>query len=317
MPMTSSLHGLLVVDKPTGITSRDAVDRAQPWFGRRVKLGHTGTLDPLATGVLVLTVGQATRLSEYVQRMRKTYRTRIRFGGTSSSDDADGTIVLREGAVPPERAAVERALLEFIGDLTQLPPAFSALRLAGKRAWELARRGVEVSLPPRQVTVYAIQILNYEYPLLELEVVCGKGTYIRSLARDLGEVLGCGGYVTDLHRARVGPFVACHALSLDADRPTALARLLPMSAALADLPRVTIPFAAAQRFCSGMRLAWDSVGVVAPELADCSEAAIFTTEGQFLAVATIEHKRRLLKPEKVFARPERSPVEQRQAGPAE
>src|SRR5205823_760906 len=148
---TSSFDGLLVVDKPTGITSRAAVDRAQRWFPRGTRLGHTGTLDPLATGVLVLCAGIATRLAEYVQHMAKTYRTTVRLGARSDTDDADGTVTPVQVECAPERAAVEESLRGSLGDIEQVPPAFSAAKVTGKRAYDLARRGEEVTLAARHV----------------------------------------------------------------------------------------------------------------------------------------------------------------------
>ncbi|MBL8792765.1 MAG: tRNA pseudouridine(55) synthase TruB [Planctomycetia bacterium] len=300
MAKTATWQGLLVVDKPAGITSRDAVDRALGWFPRGVKLGHTGTLDPLATGVLVLTVGPATRLSEYVQRMRKTYRAAVRLGAGSDSDDADGVVSEWQVEQPPARDALEAALAGFQGTIDQTPPAYSALRTAGRRAFDLARRGLAVELAPRPVEIHTIQILKYEYPLLELEVECGKGTYIRSLARDLGAVLGCGGYIAGLRRLRVGPFQADDALSPDAAPDAARARLLPLSAALTELPRVTLPADDALRLCRGRRVAAQTDGRQ-PLPADGSEVAVFALDGQFLALAAGVPGSNLIRPLKVFA----------------
>jgi len=238
--MGRSFHGLLVIDKPRGITSRDAVNRAQSWFPPRTRLGHTGTLDPLATGVLVLCVGEATRLTEYVQRMAKTYRVRIQLGGRSDTDDAEGKIEPLELHEPPDRAQVSHALQDFVGEIDQVPPAFSAAKIAGRRAYDLARRGRDVALTPRRVRIYGIDLLGYEFPSLDLEVRCGGGTYIRSLARDLGERLGCGGYVLELRRTRVGPFDVGQAISPTADTATARAALRPMSEAVADLPAIRL-----------------------------------------------------------------------------
>src|SRR5947209_7070555 len=187
--------GLLVLDKPGGMTSRAAVDRALRWFPRRTRIGHTGTLDPLATGVLVLCLGAATRLTEYVQRMAKTYRSTFLLGARSDTDDADGTITPVAGATPPGGGAVVEALASFVGTIEQVPPAFSAAKVTGRRAYDLARAGQNVDLAPRPVTIYGIDLLACAYPRLELEVHCARGTYIRALARDLGARLGCGGYI--------------------------------------------------------------------------------------------------------------------------
>ena len=227
-----TLDGLLVVDKPQGVTSRAVVDRALNWFPRKTKLGHTGTLDPLATGVLVLCVGRATRLVEYVQRMGKAYRSIFTLGTTSTTDDADGTLTTLSEYDPGEEA-VRAGLAKLVGTLQQVPPAFSAAHVSGRRAYDLARRGREVQLEARPVQVHGITLVRYAYPEVEVHVECGKGTYIRSLARDLGTALGTGAYVSMLRRVRVGPFTPEQATPLDAPSPT----LLPTALALAELPR--------------------------------------------------------------------------------
>src|SRR5438132_6288257 len=173
----ASLHGLLVIDKPGGLTSREMVNRVQGWLPPRTRIGHTGTLDPLATGVLVVCIGTATRLTEYVQRMDKVYEVRIHLGARSDTDDADGTIQECEHpGAPPDGAAVADCLQHFVGEIEQVPPNYSAARVSGRRAYELARRGREVDLQPRLVRIYAIDLLAYAYPELTLRVRCGKGT---------------------------------------------------------------------------------------------------------------------------------------------
>jgi tRNA pseudouridine55 synthase len=289
---TPQIHGLLVLDKPGGLTSRDALDRALSWFPRGTRAGHTGTLDPLATGVLVVCLGNATRLTEYVQDMGKTYRAGVHLGARSDTDDADGTVAPVDVAVPPDRAAVEEALRGFVGAIEQVPPTYSAAKVSGRRAYELARRGHEVALVARRVRIDGIDILAYNYPHLEIEVRCGKGTYIRSLARDLGERLGCGGYVVTLRRTRVGPFRVEEAVPLDADAAAAQASLRPVAAALAELPRVTLDDAAVMRLRQGQAV---------PSAAESADAAaVFDARGQLVAVARIDPTRRLLRPEKVF-----------------
>jgi len=289
-------HGLLVLDKPGGLTSRDAVNRAMGWFPRRTKLGHTGTLDPLATGVLVLTVGHATRLADYVQRMAKTYRTTIRLDGASDTDDADGTITPRNAAAPP-RAALEQALAGFVGTIEQVPPAISAAKVGGRRSYALVRKGHEVDLQPRRVTVHGIAILAYAYPELELEVHCGKGTYIRSLARDLGAQLDCGGYVTVLRRTRVGPFRAEEGIDLYVDPPVARARLLPLAQAVAEVPRVTAVDPVLRQLQHGMLLPLATLPLDVPASGD---VAVFNAAGELALMAEIDERQRLLRPTKVF-----------------
>ena len=237
--MKRIVNGLLVLDKPTGITSRDAVDRVLEWFPRRTKIGHTGTLDPLATGVLVICLGSATRLADYVQAMDKVYRTKIVLGASSDTDDADGTVTPTFSAKPQvaiDETSIREAIGGFIGVIAQTPPAYSAVKIDGKRAHDLARRGREVEIAPRPVQIYGITVLGYTWPELDLEIHCGKGTYIRSLARDLGEKLGSGAYVKELRRIRVGPFLAEQGATLDDTPSTVDAKLLPPRTAVAHLP---------------------------------------------------------------------------------
>ena len=289
-------NGLLVLDKPAGITSREAVDRALRWFGRRTRLGHTGTLDPFATGVLVLCLGKATRLTEYVQQMGKTYRSVFVLGATSDTDDVDGLVTPVANASDPGRDAVAAALASLVGTIEQVPPAYSAAKVAGRRAYDLARQGKDVSLSPRSVQVYGIELLRCEYPEVEVEVRCGKGTYIRSLARDAGRALGCGAHVRQLRRTRVGPFAAESAVSLDADRETARARLLPAGLALADLPRLVLGGADARRLRTGQ-----AIGLPAALTGQNGEVGVFDEAGTAFAVALIDAALAELRPAKVLA----------------
>jgi tRNA pseudouridine55 synthase len=290
----SSCDGLLVLDKPGGVTSRDAVDVALRWFPRRTRMGHTGTLDPLATGVLVLCFGAATRLAEYVQRMGKTYRAELRLGARSDTDDADGVVTLAALEAPPTPAAVAACLSGFVGAIEQTPPAYSAAKVAGRRAYDLARQGQEVNLTPRIVHIHGIDVLQYDYPSLKLEVRCGKGTYIRSLARDLGDRLGCGALVQTLRRTCVGPFTVDDAAMLGMDAATALARLRPMEEAAAELPRVIVTEEEVRRLCQGQMLPRESL--VAAEL------ALFDAANRLVATAKWDAERRIIRPDKVFRR---------------
>jgi tRNA pseudouridine55 synthase len=235
------MNGLLVIDKPVGVTSRDVVNRVQRWFPKGTKIGHTGTLDPLATGVLVVCVGAATRLADLVQAMGKSYRSRFRLGARSDTDDADGTVTQVSGVMPPTGEQVRAALDAFVGLIEQLPPTYSALKLGGRRAHELARRGKVVSLAPRTVKVDAVRLLGYEWPFVDVEIDCGKGTYIRSIARDLGEKLGCGGLVETLRRTRVGPFTAEQGVGVDVPPEVGRAKLLPMESATGGDGGLTTP----------------------------------------------------------------------------
>ena len=288
----AGVNGLLVIDKPGGMTSRDAVNRVQRWFPRKTKIGHTGTLDPLATGVLVVCIGVATRLADYVQAMGKSYASRFRFGATSTTDDADGTITEMPGAVPPTREQLETVIARFVGFIEQMPPAFSALKVAGQRAHDLARQGKEVALAARPVRVDAIRLLAYDWPFADVEVDCGKGTYIRSIAREVGAELGCGGLVQTLRRTRVGPFRAEQGVSLDAD-PTHV-KLLPMADALAGMPRVTLDTATLKLFRCGQTVRADQSG--APE---SEEVAVLDDAGELVGIGLRSGE--FVKPSVVFA----------------
>lgn len=232
--------GLLVLDKPRGMTSRAVVDTVVRLVGR-AKVGHAGTLDPLASGVLVVCIGSATRLVEEVQRLPKSYRTVVLLGARSDTLDADGRVVHENDPHIPSRPEVEAAIGPLTGDVDQVPPDFSALRVGGRRAYDLARAGNLVGLAPRKVRIDRIEILSYEWPRLELRVDCGSGTYIRSIARDVGESLGCGGLVEVLVRTRIGPFVLDDAV--DPARLTADSlphHLRPAIDAVANLPRLVL-----------------------------------------------------------------------------
>lgn len=203
--------GVLVIDKPRGWTSMDVCARVRSRLRRggapkRIKVGHTGTLDPMATGVLVVLVGRATRLCERLMADRKTYEAQIDLSATSDTDDAEGRVTRVEVARRPTREEVEAAAGRFVGRIQQVPPAHSAVHVGGRRAYALAREGKAVDLGPRAVDVHAFRVTAYEWPCVGVEVECGKGTYIRSLARDLGAALSCGGMLTALRRTRSGEF---------------------------------------------------------------------------------------------------------------
>ncbi len=228
--------GLLNIDKPAGITSRDAVNLIQR-LARPDKVGHAGTLDPLASGVLVICVGSATRLIEYVQRMPKRYTGTFLLGRSSATEDIDGTVTLLTDPPIPTAAQVDAAAEKHVGRLLQRPPAFSALKVAGQRAYDLARRGEAVELKPRPVEVYKLKVVRYEYPELALEIECGSGTYVRSLGRDLAESLGTAAVMSALVRTAIGPWTI--ETAVDPRTLTATdwqARLDPLRKALSALP---------------------------------------------------------------------------------
>ena len=278
------MNGLLVIDKPRGMTSRDAVNRVQKWFPRGTKIGHTGTLDPLATGVLVICIGTATRVAEYVQAMGKSYASRFRLGATSTSDDAEGVVTERPDAVAPSRESLEAVLATFVGTIPQVPPAVSALKVNGERAYELARRGRNVELAARPVRIDAIRLREYDWPFVDVEVDCGRGTYIRSIARDVGEKLGVGGLVEQLRRTRVGPFSVAEALSID-ERPAEL-RLLPLSLAVSELPVVRLGDDDRRRVRHGQAVRLPTS--MRTGLVPGAEVAVLDEAGELVAVGEVD-----------------------------
>lgn len=267
MRPTNRLNGFLVIDKPAGITSREAANIVQTWFPK-IKLGHAGTLDPAATGVLVMGIGStATRLIEYVQDQEKVYQTTFRFGGTSTTDDAEGIITPQIDVAVPDEGQVQTALKKFMGIISQTPPAYSAAKVQGERAHTKARRGEDVILQPRAVAVHEIRWIRYQYPDLELEIRCSKGTYIRSIARDLGEALGVGGYVQQLRRTRIGQLTSEQAIPLTSTLEEAQRALLPIEVAVAHLVKCDVSAEDAARLQKGQTLRGERSALQAGEVA--------------------------------------------------
>ncbi len=242
-----AFSGFLNINKPPALTSRDVVDRVLRHLPKRTKAGHAGTLDPLATGVLVVAIGPATRLIEAVQAQAKVYRAVVRLGARSDTLDADGTLEETRNPPRPSETDIRASLSTQIGTIAQVPPAYSALKLQGRRAYDLARSGQEFTLEPRPVRIDTIDILSYEWPLVDLEITCGAGTYIRSIARDLGESLGCGGLIQVLTRTRIGRFRIEDALDpCNLSQEQILTHLHPLSDAILDWPQVQLDAVQAQ-----------------------------------------------------------------------
>lgn len=253
------VHGVLLLDKPLGLSSNDALQKAK-WLLRAEKAGHTGTLDPLATGVLPLCFGAATKFSQLHLDADKTYETTVRLGVTTTTADAEGEIV-RERPVACSAGQVVEVLDRFMGPIAQVPPMYSALKKDGKALYEYARQGQTVERPPRHIIIHDLDLLDMqlqgEAPFLRLRVRCSKGTYIRTLGEDIAEALGCGGHLTALRRVATGPFDVAQCVTLEAleampeaERQTLL---LPTEALLVDHARVTLMAEDAARFLSGLR----------------------------------------------------------------
>ena len=208
--------GFLILNKPLGVSSAGLLNRAKRFLPRGTKIGHAGTLDPLASGVLVAMVGRATKQCERVMGQAKQYDATIRLGASSATDDAEGPITPTDViGDPPTQAQVETALVAFVGTIQQLPPAFSAIKIGGRRACDRVRDGQTVELKPREIRVDSIVVMDYAFPDLTIRVDCGRGTYVRSLARDVGKALNTAGYLAALCRTRVGAFTIERAVTLE------------------------------------------------------------------------------------------------------
>lgn len=254
--MTLVKSGFLLIDKPLGITSRQALFNVQKNINCG-RLGHTGTLDPLATGLLVLLCGQARKLQDILTLDNKEYEVCVFLGATSETDDSEGPIYKSEQAQPCSIDDIKKSVAKFIGEIEQVPPRYSAIKIKGKRAYKRARDGETVVMPSRKVKINAIEILRYEYPHLTLRVKCGSGTYIRSLARDLGEDLGVGGYVTDLRRTQVGQFNIAQSIKVEDASPQTM---LPLEKIVADYPRIDLEDKYLRRICHGQKIAVPDIG---------------------------------------------------------
>jgi tRNA pseudouridine55 synthase len=225
------LAGILNLDKPAGVSSAYAVNGVKRLLPRGTKIGHAGTLDPFATGVLLLLVGKATKACEQLMDSPKQYEATVRLGATTATDDPEGDAVPWARAdgtpiAPPTPDELTAALPRFVGTILQRPPAFSAMKVAGRRAYDLARRGNEVTLAERPVNVYGIALLDYAWPDAKLRVDCGRGTYVRAIARDLGVALDVGGHLVALRRTAVGPFRAADAATPDQVKAAGVAAFL-------------------------------------------------------------------------------------------
>lgn len=280
------------------MTSRDLVNQIARSLPRS-KVGHAGTLDPLATGILIICVGPATRLVQNLQDLPKGYRTLIRLGARSDTLDADGQIAVAESPRIPSPDDIQEAVRPLAGTVIQIPPAFSAKKIQGQRAYDLARSGQTIELAPRPVRIDRITVLGYAWPHLELEIDCGGGTYIRSIARDVGDALGCGGYVETLVRTSTGPFTLKEALE-----PAELAgeslcqKLRPALDAVPNLPRLSLNAREVEAIVQGKRLPvpelhGDSTGV-------SGQVALLDPKGTLIALAELDQAQGWVQPRKVL-----------------
>ena len=254
--MSNEPLGILNINKPTGWTSHDVVARVRRILGTR-RVGHTGTLDPLATGVLVICVGKATRVAEYLTTSEKQYRAGIRLGISTDTYDTDGRTTSQHPVPDLSQTELAQALSRFVGETEQIPPVYSAIKKDGVPLHRLARRGQALSAPPRTVSIYDISLLDWQSPMVSVDVTCGSGTYIRSLAHDLGQVLGCGATLASLERLRSGSFTVEDAITLD-DLASAVEsghldrHLHPVRSALTELAPVQVDEQNTERLSHGL-----------------------------------------------------------------
>jgi tRNA pseudouridine55 synthase len=290
------VNGWLIVDKPAGIGSTDVVNKVK-WALNAQKAGHAGTLDPAATGVLAVALGEATKTIPYITDALKCYRFMVCFGVQTTTDDAEGTPVA-QAEMRPTDAQIAAALGAFRGDIQQVPPQFSAVKVEGQRAYDLARAGEAMDLVARDLFVESLEMLARPDPdHVELEMVCGKGGYVRSIARDLGAMLGCLGHVLWLRRAWSGPFEASDGVSMavieaEARSDALIARLLPLEVALVDLPELPATPEGAARLRNG------NAGMVLSSSAQYGDEAWASYLGRAVAVGV--YKAGELHPSRVF-----------------
>jgi len=290
----ADVHGWIALDKPLGMTSTHAVAVVRRLLNAK-KAGHAGTLDPLASGLLPLAFGEATKTVPYVVDGEKAYRFTVTFGIETDTDDSEGRIVSQSDARPTEQQLLA-ALPKFTGAITQVPPRYSAIKIDGERAYDLARGGEAVELQPRIVEIHTLTLRSFDGQSAVLEAECGKGTYVRAIARDLGRMLGCFGYVTALRRTRVGPFTEADAVtlpSLEADVFAPAAALKGVDTGLRELVEVPVGGDAPMRLRRGQSIILRGRDAPAE-----GEIVYATNAGQVIAIGTVE--RGELVPNRVF-----------------
>lgn len=285
------MNGVLVIDKGVGPTSHDIVGAVRKILGRRVKkVGHTGTLDPAATGVLPLVLGQATKVARYLSGSDKSYLATVRLGVQTDTLDREG-VVTDQREVPSDLTsdAVESCLERFRGPIDQTPPMYSAKKVEGKRLYELARQGVEVAREAKRVTIHRLKLLAVQTPDIEIEVICSAGTYVRVLAQEIGEVLGCGAHLLALRRTSAGPFTLDQAIRVEdliQDPELAEKHLIGLSTALGALPSIEVPPSIGKMVASGHQLSvGDLRNLDIPTYRTDEAVALFGRGGGIIAIA--------------------------------
>lgn len=291
------VNGVLLLDKPKGLSSNHALQRVRRLFQAQ-KAGHTGTLDPMATGLLPVCLGEATKFSAHLLEADKVYRTRVELGVITETGDAEGEVIERCEVPPLANAEIEAVLERFRGEIEQVPPMYSALKHQGRKLYELAREGKTVERAARRVSVYDARLLACEALAFELEVNCSKGTYIRTLAEDIGHALGCGAHISALRRLKTGPFTAQHMWTLEAlealpDQAAREAQLLSVDALVEHLPILMVDAQASARLSHGQSTQLDALSLGSGELARLYHDAAFIGLGVVKGAQEIAPKRLL------------------------
>jgi tRNA pseudouridine55 synthase len=300
------LDGILVINKAPGMTSHDVVARVRKTLKQR-RVGHAGTLDPSATGVLPICIGQGTRVAEYLSESGKAYQAGITFGTVTDTYDTEGEIIRQADASHLTREIIEQALAGFLGPLMQMPPRYSAIKIQGQPAYKRMRSGEEVTLEARPIEISDLRILDWQRPELTLSVECSKGTYIRSLAYDLGEMLECGAHLSSLQRTRSGPFHLSESITLEQlaeamELDTISSYLLPADRALLQYPALILDEEATARVLHGNP--YQPAEVAQPQAA---LARMYTSSGHFLAIAHWNEEQQNWQPKKVLLSTSESP----------
>ena len=299
--MIGRIDGIINVKKPSGVTSMDLVRRVKRVCGQK-RVGHGGTLDPLASGVIPICIGQATRMMEYLLHSRKQYQAVIKLGIETDTYDSDGEIVVRQDASEVTLEDIHSAVSDFKGNIQQTPPMYSAIKKDGKRLYDLARSGLQIKREGRDVEIHRIVIKCWSSTNLSIEVECGKGFYVRSLAHDIGQILGVGGHISKLERTRVGVFSVDKAIPIDEvverfEDGAWTDIVHPMDTAVLQLPAIVVDLSAVQMLRHGQRVASGTVATTST-----SELhRVYSIDGSFVALANFKSAEGIWQPHKVFA----------------
>ena len=294
------MDGILNINKATGMTSHDVVAKVRKQLKQK-RVGHAGTLDPAASGVLPICVGLGTRVAEYLSESGKAYRAEMRFGVVTDTYDTEGSILRTSDASELTLARIEEILPHFLGAQMQIPPLYSAIKLQGQPAYKRIRAGEEITLAARPIEIYALRIVDWQAPLLTLDIECSKGSYIRSLAYDLGEYTGYGAHLAGLIRTRSGPFTLEESISLEqladlVEQGTLLNTIFPPDYALRNYPALSLDEKTAERVLHGNSFQHDQSS---PQL-ESNRARIYDSSGHFLAIASWDEVGQVWQPKKVF-----------------